>query len=145
MVNRAGTCGEGHLLLLTPRMRSQTDDVNLPHPPAHPIVNSHAPHRAQRIPHMQHLRDLRKRHAQTSRRHDNLQVCCAQQPVLVLVATMSVDLQLHGASLQIDSDGSSHHKIGCTVSFGIDTDGRSQNSYSSGIDTDGRSQQTLGL
>ena len=63
-------------------------------------------------------------------------------PFLVLVATISVDLQLHGESLQIDTNGNSQHKIGCTVSFGIDTDGRSQNSYSSGIDTDGRSQHS---
>ena len=62
------------------------------------------------------------------------------QPFLVLVATISVDLQLHGESSQIDTDGNSQHKNGCTVSLGIDTDGRSQNSYSSGID--GRSQHS---
>ena len=60
----------------------------------------------------------------------------------LLVATICVDLQLHGVSLQIDTDGNSQHKNGCTVSLGIDTDGRSQNSYSSGIDTDGRSQHS---
>ena len=62
------------------------------------------------------------------------------QPFLVLAATISVNLQLHGVSLQIDTDGSIQHNNGCTVSLGIDTDGRNQNSYSSGIDTDGRSQ-----
>ena len=64
------------------------------------------------------------------------------QPFLVLVATISVDLQLHGESLQIDTDGNSQHKNGCTVSLGIDSDGRSQNSYSSVIDTDGRNQNS---
>ena len=65
------------------------------------------------------------------------------QPFLVLIAFISVSLQLHGESLQIDIDDSSQHKIECTVSLGIDTDGRSrQNSYSSGIDTDGRSQRS---